>query len=48
MEIHSRASVVFKQNWNEQIYDYNDIRGHNLILNGWHLMIYDLKEIEEL
>ena len=48
MEILSRASVVFKQNWNEQIYDSNDIRGLNLLLNGWLLMIYDLKEIEEL
>ena len=35
MEILSQASVVFKQDWNEQIYDSNDIRGHNLPLNGW-------------
>ena len=29
MEILSRASVIFKQNWNEQFDDSNDIRGHN-------------------
>ena len=43
MEILSRASVIFKQNWNEQFDDSNDIRGHNLLLNGWlnlfHLVV---------
>ena len=35
MEILSRANVIFKQNWNEQFDDSNDIRGHNLLFNGW-------------
>ena len=35
MEILSRASVIFEQNWNEQVDDSKDIRGHNLLLNGW-------------
>ena len=35
MEILSRASVIFEQNWNEQIDDSCDILGHNLLFKGW-------------
>ena len=38
MESLSRANVIFESNWNEQIFDSCDIRGHNFLFKRWQVL----------